>query len=899
MASRSWTRTAQAFVLLWLLAWSAGCATTVPPPTRSEVVDPDYIVYLRPRGLVALDPIDDRFDIEVNRRTPPAVIQSYWLSFSISAGGNALSHRIRTMPASALGHVSFHVAGVVPVWPTIRHGQLESVVRAWQYRGFVVEVEVREDTSQGRVIYRLRESNAMLGISRAGLFELLWLRVLLVSAIVAAIVLAWNARRAGQHRRPCAMFDLTALVLVGLAAGAFSYWATLAIVPCAVVLVFVGPLTKVRVVETTRGAFVGQRWPVRWAWLSPAMLTVALTVWLLFWHYSLVLTLGFSVADFRDYLRLLAALYLLVGWAFSLAMHRALWRREANGRQTRRVIVAASVVLLVSGLMRAVDWGTFYYSAGHVDEDFWTNVFYRENLGFASRSATWWPVIALLVAIVLFALLLRLAVHFVRLYGPEGQDPIGAAGRPRVAAVFRANGLVAFLVITSVHIAWVLMSPLPARDISPSVREAFSGVPEYKFVEPLVTHAVARVPQRPDLDTAFVAKLRRAGISLNSMDPDYPLMKPSVYLDARSRDSLKPKVPRGTNLIVILAESLSSVLLDESAHGVKGLTPNFADFAAHAYTFRNLYSSDFPTIKGQLAALGSFAFDHRGLSTTSEAGNPLKSNYLFLSDVVKQHLGYTTVHLQADFGSFASTAAIFGRHHYDLIRSAEDHDLLVNARQPLTKTWGIFDEDLFGAIARALEGRTMSQPFLMTVATTDMHFPYTILHRHPRTNGSELLDAVYTEDRAFGVFWNYFKGSSWAANTMVLLTADHALVRKAIRMGGADPRLSEFDYIAGMLYVPGTDAWAGGGTDVVCTQLDLTPTLLDVLDVDVPNPFLGLSIFSDRPRYPLALGREIPLDRLSPADRQTAAAIDWTAADQERYLALLRYLAVADRVMRR
>ena len=70
---------------------------------------------------------------------------------------------------------------------------------------------------------------------------------------------------------------------------------------------------------------------------------------------------------------------------------------------------------------------------------------------------------------------------------------------------------------------------------------------------------------------------------------------------------------RGTNLIVILCESLSSALLDESVHGVKGLTPNFLDFARHAYSFRNLYSADFPTIKGQIATLASFAFDHRGL----------------------------------------------------------------------------------------------------------------------------------------------------------------------------------------------------------------------------------------------------------------------------------------------
>jgi hypothetical protein len=78
--------------------------------------------------------------------------------------------------------------------------------------------------------------------------------------------------------------------------------------------------------------------------------------------------------------------------------------------------------------------------------------------------------------------------------------------------------------------------------------------------------------------------------------------------------------------------------------------------------------------------------------------------------------------------------------------------------------------------------------------------------------------------------------------------------------------------------------------------LDLTPTLLDVLGIDTPNPFLGLSIFSDRPHYPLALSREIPTARLTLSEREAVRTIGWTDADHERLMALLRYLAVADRI---
>ncbi|MGE5358559.1 MAG: LTA synthase family protein [Bacteroidales bacterium] len=626
------------------------------------------------------------------------------------------------------------------------------------------------------------------------------------------------------------------------------------------------------------------------AW-SPALLTVALTAWLLLWHHSLVIVLGFSARDFQDHLLRLAAGYFVVALGFSLALHIALCRSVNSRRATRLIAGTALAAFLVSGVMRVLDWGTFYYSAGHVDEDFWASAFYRQNLGFASVWMAWWPVITLVAATIGFGRLLGLARRFAVTYAGRG---VGAAQR-RPTRLLLTNAMLALAVVGGGHLAWRLLSP-PQRPVSQNVRLAFAGLPEYKVLEPLFARALQEPPTPPDLDARFLAKLEQAGIRLGTVNRDYPLLKPSIFLDARSRSAPKPAATRGMNVIVILSESLSADLLNESVHGVKGLTPNFNDFAASATTFKNLYCADFPTIKGQIASLASFAFDHRGLTAGADGHHPLESRYLFLSDVLKRQ-GYTTAHVQSDFGRFANTAAIFGRHQYDTIESADDAVLLTHAQQPLKKTWGIFDRDLYSAIDQMLDTRRLRSPFLMTVATTDMHFPYVDLKRHPGANGCDLLDAVYTEDQAFGVFWRYFKGSALAANTIVLVTADHSLVRRAIREGGADPTPSEFDYVAAMLYVPGAREWAGRRIDTTCTQLDLAPTLLDVLGIDTPNPYLGLSIFSERPLHPLALGREVPLDRLSPADRATVRAIGWTDADQGRYLQLLRYLAVTDHVM--
>lgn len=725
-----------------------------------------------------------------------------------------------------------------------------------------------------------------------------WSGVLLLIAagVLPPAAVATGAWRARQNWRRAIVFDLLAFVLVVLAAAAFTSWFLFALVPLSPCLCVIPAATKIRLLDTTcvpRG-LLQARWPDKLTLMSPALLTVFLTAWLLSWHHTLVIAYGFSAADFRDHHRLLAGLYVIVALAFSVIIHSAFCRAAAGHARRLNPALLATTLFSISGLMRVLDWGTFYYSAGHVDDDFWASAFYRQSLGFASARASWIPVVAFLASLAAFLLLLRLADRFA--HAVAGSASASRPAEPAEPnASLRFNALAAFSLVAAAHIAWVLVSAAPGPNISNTIDQAFSGIPEYKFLQPLVGRVLQAAPKPPDLDREFVRKLESAGIELGTVDPSYPLMKRSIHPDPTAPPGRTPHVPRGTNVIIILAESLSAGLLDESVHGVKGLTPNFDDLRARAFTFRRLYSADFPTIKGQIATLASFAFDHRGLPTTALQGNPLMSRYLFLSDVLRP-LGYTTLHLQSDFGTFASTAAILRRHQYERVRSADDADLVREARHGLKKTWGLFDRDLFEIVTRTLQAGAARQPFFLTIATTDTHFPFPALLRYPGASGSELLNAVYNEDQAFGVFWQYFRKSPLAANTIVLVTADHALVRRAIRKGGADPKPSEFDYIAAMLYLPGNDEWAGAGTDVPCSQLDLAPTVLDVLGIDVPNPFLGIPIFSDRPRYPLVLGRAALVEELPSTRRRAVEAIGWTRADQDRYLALLRYLAVADRI---
>jgi len=117
-------------------------------------------------------------------------------------------------------------------------------------------------------------------------------------------------------------------------------------------------------------------------------------------------------------------------------------------------------------------------------------------------------------------------------------------------------------------------------------------------------------------------------------------------------------------------------------------------------------------IKGMIAIFGSFMFDHRGLTIFSDTNNPLKSDFLFLSDILKEKFAYETIHAQSDLGTFGNTEKILRKHHYDEIHGAESPAIIAMQQHPTIKPWGIFDDDLFRFVVARLKARDRNRPLL-------------------------------------------------------------------------------------------------------------------------------------------------------------------------------------------
>ncbi|MCD7738632.1 MAG: sulfatase-like hydrolase/transferase [Lachnospiraceae bacterium] len=291
--------------------------------------------------------------------------------------------------------------------------------------------------------------------------------------------------------------------------------------------------------------------------------------------------------------------------------------------------------------------------------------------------------------------------------------------------------------------------------------------------------------------------------------------------DSREKDASLSEQP---NVILIFTEGLSQNIVNDE----RSIMPNVAALEEKSLNFTGYYNHTFATYRAIIGQLYS------GYQLNNLDENCLVS----IQDIMKGE-GYHTVIVNAEPLNEDFTGYLHALGFDDVIENEED----ITSGLADSYTDGELYQILWDTVSELSE---TDEPFFTVIYTFGTHATFISTEEQFGDGSDDELNKFYNLDYQFGLFLEKFENSSLAENTILVFTADHAAYQDS-DFAGAFPsyerKSSQVDEVPLIIYYVGMEPETidVGGQN----SLDLTPTLLDYLDISSANYFLGTSLFSE------------------------------------------------------
>lgn len=281
------------------------------------------------------------------------------------------------------------------------------------------------------------------------------------------------------------------------------------------------------------------------------------------------------------------------------------------------------------------------------------------------------------------------------------------------------------------------------------------------------------------------------------------------------------------NLVIILEESLGAEYV--GCLGGLPLTPRLDQLSKEGLLLTGLYSTGTRTVRGIEATVCGF------LPTPGSSVVKLglsQQNFFTLADLL-QRRGYATEFIYGGDSQFDNMRSFFLGNGFKKI-----YDLKTFNNPVFEGTWGVSDEDLFIKANEIFKAHD-NNPFFALLLSTSNHDPFEFpdgrfeLYEQPKMTRH---NAMKYADYALGKFFDMAKKESYYENTVFLVIADHST-----RLRGEDLLPVHKFHIPGLIIGPNVKP---GIYEKITSQIDMPPTLLDLIGVSAQTPLIGRPLLS-------------------------------------------------------
>ncbi len=349
-------------------------------------------------------------------------------------------------------------------------------------------------------------------------------------------------------------------------------------------------------------------------------------------------------------------------------------------------------------------------------------------------------------------------------------------------------------------------------------------------------YSLAAAMRRNELDyDKFYRTLPQAQADaiLKGLDVERQPLSQAVKTD--DEDPASDPLPfkrRPRNVVLISVESLSASFMDTFG-GTKHLMPRLDALAREGLLFKHMYATGTRTVRG----LESLSLGTPPVPGQAIVRRPNNEHLATLGEILKPQ-GVESFFFYGGYGYFDNMNAYFDANGYQVI----DRTDIPKQDVIFENVWGVADEVMFQHVIKTLGTEAgKDRPFFAHVMTTSNHRPYTYPQGRidiPSPGGRD--GAVKYTDYAIGKFIDDAKKQPWFKDTLFIIIADHCA-----SVAGKTKLPVDGYHIPLILYAP--DLVQPGVFEPVVSQLDLAPTIVELMGKNGDDHFFGRSFFEPGP----------------------------------------------------
>jgi phosphoglycerol transferase MdoB-like AlkP superfamily enzyme len=318
--------------------------------------------------------------------------------------------------------------------------------------------------------------------------------------------------------------------------------------------------------------------------------------------------------------------------------------------------------------------------------------------------------------------------------------------------------------------------------------------------------------------------------------PFSPLFREVVLERSQPEQITVPRVQaKKPNIVFVMLESFRANEIGAFGSDL-GLTPNFDRYAEKGLLFTEIYSSDHLTKTGQWSYLCG-AYKHMGGSVLTFYKDQAS---VCLPDILNDQ-GYDNWWFHGQSASYDFQGYFMKRHGVSHIM-----DRLTFPQDAKVMGWGLADRDLMDHALNHLE--ESEEPFFWIVQSQSNHHPYVVPPEfekdrdYPNTISKFLNTFQYTDD-CLGYFLDRFLKTKAGKNSLIVVAADHGSSKDLTGRNRMSKALHLQKYqIPILILYPQSQEIQPRRIDALGGQVDLMPTLLDILDIQPQIPIFGKSL---------------------------------------------------------